>query len=250
MLARGKLNVCRRVLDAFVSGSVLFPPDLLCCLLAFATQAAVRRFRERKPVVVAIHARALPEVYWRVVPLETPRILRHCAKCGRMRRFASSDKFRLNAQQRKVDVWLIYKCLECESTWNCTILSRRAVKEIDPAQYLRFQLNDRELAWSYAFDLSLLSQLGVQVDEAVRIQVVRSGEALPGHGQQGKTIHLELAHPGIIRLDRLLAEQLQVSRSCLRRWVDNGRLLVWPKEKNALRKPARNGQIIYLHQEE
>lgn len=200
--------------------------------------------------MVAVNALALPEVRWRVVPLETPRVLRHCAKCGGIRRFASSDKFRVNAQQRKVDVWLIYKCLECASTWNCTIISRRTAKEIGAARYLRFQHNDKELAWVCAFDFGLLSRVGVQVDATVEVRIERPGVDSLEHSQQGKKIRLEFTHPGIIRLDRLLAEQLQVSRSCLQRWLDSGRLLIRPEEKNALRKPARSGQIVYLSQEE
>jgi hypothetical protein len=199
--------------------------------------------------MLAVHAIALPEVCWRVVPLETPRVLRRCAKCGEIRRFASSDKFRVNAQQHKVDVWLIYKCLACENTWNCTIIARRAVKEIGPARYLLFQQNDKELAWSCAFDFGLLSRVGVQVDAMVQVQVECSGADFLENGRRDKKIRLELAYPGLIRLDRLLAEQFQVSRSCLQRWFDGGRLLIWPEEKNALRKPARNGQIVYLSQE-
>lgn len=199
--------------------------------------------------MVAVTAITLSEVCWRIVPLHPPRVLRYCAKCRSIRRFASSDKFRLNAQQHKVDVWLIYKCLECESTWNCTIIARRTAKEIGPAHYLHFQQNDKEFAWSYAFDLSLLSRLGVQVDTEVEVQVERSSADSRKDDHGSKKIRLELAWPGIIRLDRLLAEQLQVSRSYLQRWVDGERLRIWPEEKNALRKPARNGQIVYLNQE-
>ena len=30
----------------------------------------------------------------------------------------------MNAQKRNIDVWLIYRCVECDSTYNLTILSR------------------------------------------------------------------------------------------------------------------------------
>jgi hypothetical protein len=243
-----RVPVGKRSAHAFLD-SVSFPPDLIFCLSLFVLTAAARRFREREPVVVIINTLALSEVCWRVIPLATPHVLRHCAKCAETRPFASSDKFRLNAQQRKIDVWLIYKCLVCESTWNCTIVSRRTAKEIGAALYLRFQQNDKELAWTCAFDVSLLSRAGVQINEAVAVQVERFVVNHSESSQREQKIRLELAYPGVIRLDRLLAEQLHVSRSCLQRWFDHGSLLIWPEENNALRKSARNGQIIYLRQE-
>ena len=196
--------------------------------------------------MVAANGLVASEVIWRVVPLETPRVLRHCAKCRATRQFASSEKFRLNAQQHKVDVWLIYKCLQCESTWNYTIISRKTAQEIDAVLYARFQQNDRELAWTYAFNFRLLSQAGVQIDASVSVRVeprIINGSA---SARQEPKIRLELPYPGIIRLDRLLAEQLHLTRSTLQRWFDGGKLCIWPEDKKALRRPARHGQIISL----
>lgn len=188
----------------------------------------------------------LTEICWRIIPLETPRIMRHCAKCGQNRAFASSDNFRLNAQQRKIDVWLLYRCLTCESTWKCTIFTRCTPEAIGKELYARLQHNDRDLAWRYAFDFSLLHHLGVQVDTMVKFRLERiplNGAGVDGGGQK---ICLELAQPCNIRLDRLLAEALNVSRARLQRWCDRGLLLAWPEEKNVLRKPIHNGQIIWL----
>jgi len=200
--------------------------------------------------VVAISAVELSEVIWRIVPLETPRILRYCAKCREVRQFASSDKFRLNAQQHKVDVWLIYKCVACDSTWNCTIIARRTAKEIGAVLYPRFQRNDKELAWACAFDFGLLARQGVQVDSTVEVQGECSMTDCTANGQRPRRIRLELPYPGVIRLDRLLSAQLQVSRSRVHDWFTHGGLQIWPEEKQALRKPARDGQIISLRWEE
>jgi hypothetical protein len=196
--------------------------------------------------VVARNGLEVCNVIWRVVPLETPRVLRHCVKCRELRQFSSSDKFRLNAQQQKVDVWLIYKCLKCENTWNCTLVSRRTVKEIGDLLYPRFQQNDRELAWTYAFNFSLLSQAGVQIDASVAVRVERRVVNSFAGAHQERKIRLELPYPGIIRLDRLLAEQFHIARPALQHWLDGGKLNIWPEEKKALRKPARHGQIISL----
>jgi hypothetical protein len=196
--------------------------------------------------VAVEHNSDLREVCWHIVPLDTPRVVRHCARCRELRRFASSDRFRLNAQQRKVDVWLVYKCTVCEDTWNCTIVTRRTPEEIGQDLYQRFQHNDHGLAWSYAFDFALLSRLGVRVDPVVRVGVERPTANGEGVFARPQKISLRLVYPCSLRLDRLLAEELRVSRSCVQRWFECGLLQVQPEEEHALRKPIRNGQTVLL----
>jgi hypothetical protein len=186
----------------------------------------------------------LVEVCWRIIPLETPRVWRHCSKCAEVRPFYSSDQFRLNAQQRRIDVWLIYRCTTCDTTWNCTICTRSTPEAIGAELYQQFQHNDRDAAWQYAFDLALLHSLGARVDAEVRFRVERTpGACSNGHQQQ---ITLALSYPCTVRLDRLLASELGVSRSSLQRRVDQGILHIWPHDSNALRKPIRDGQVITL----
>jgi hypothetical protein len=196
--------------------------------------------------VYTAHHVSSGEVRWRVIPLETPRISRHCSNCGITRQFTCSNNFRLNANQRKIDVWLIYRCGNCDSTWNCTIFTRSAPEEIGAELYRHLQDNDRETAWRYAFDLARLRRLGVCVDAAVPVWVERvslGGVAVNGGGQ---TIFFELPYPCEVRLDKLLAGELCVSRSSIQHWFDQGVLHVWPADKHALRKPVRNGQVIAL----
>src|SRR5262247_3658903 len=105
-------------------------------------RAAPRAWCLRGSIVMAV---------WSVVALEAPRVDRRCPRCGGPRRFVSSDKFRINAQKRRLDVWLIYKCEACDFTWNLTVLERVLPEEIDAGRYRRFLDNDREEAWACAF---------------------------------------------------------------------------------------------------
>ena len=61
--------------------------------------------------------------------------------CGDSRRFRSSGKVRLNANGRKLDAWLIYKCESCDRTWNLPLLERAVVGGLDPATGDLFLLN-------------------------------------------------------------------------------------------------------------
>jgi len=98
---------------------------------------------------------------WKVVPSSTPKMIRKCTRCH-SNRFSSSDKFRINANKKIIDVWLIYKCTECDFTVNRTIISRKNVSCIDRTLLARLLENDIELARHYAFDTNFLQ--GVKLD--------------------------------------------------------------------------------------
>lgn len=188
----------------------------------------------------------LPEVRWHVVPLHTPRVVRHCVKCGTVRRFASSDRFRVNAQQATIDIWLIYKCIECDCTWNCAIIERCSVRNLDPRKYSLFERNDKELAWSCAFDYRLVSGVGVQVDMTFEVRVESSETESGDDICRSRMIIIESQYPGIIRLDRLLAHQLRISRTSVYELYESGLMRIHSDGKNPLRKAAHTGQRILI----
>jgi len=175
------------------------------------------------------------EVVWRVVPLATPRVLRPCARCAAIRPFVSTDKFRINAQQRRLDVWLLYACVECESTWKREILARCAPEEIAPDLYRRFLANDLDTAWRCAF----APGERLASDGAVRVE--RGGGNAPP-----RRIRLRVPYPCPVRLDRLLAQELGLSRSALQRAVQSGALTIDPGAARALRRDVRDGTLLVL----
>jgi hypothetical protein len=101
-------------------------------------------------------------IIWNVVPRSTPKIIRKCSRCDRDR-FYSSDKFRVNANKKLIDVWLIYKCIHCDATLNLPIIHRTSITKIAENLLNRFESNDTALCWQYAFDSSLF-QKGMKLD--------------------------------------------------------------------------------------
>jgi acetyl esterase/lipase len=65
-----------------------------------------------------------------VLPVRTPHVIRTCPRCNTRRAFASSDRFRVNASGRRLDVWLIYRCAYCDVTWNLTVVERSTPESI------------------------------------------------------------------------------------------------------------------------
>ena len=93
---------------------------------------------------------------------KAPTVIRHCRKCGTKSEYASTGSFRVNAQRKSLDVWLIYKCTKCNTTWNLTILSRVTPGAILPELLRGFHENDTDLAMTYATDKALLKRNGAE----------------------------------------------------------------------------------------
>lgn len=105
------------------------------------------------------------EYTWEIKADSTPLLKRSCSHCD-SDRFYCSEKFRMNAQKKNIDVWLIYRCLKCDSTYNMTILSRTRPESINKELFHKFQENNRALAWEYAFSAAIRKKNQVEPDLA------------------------------------------------------------------------------------
>lgn len=160
-----------------------------------------------------------------------------------MRAFRSSDRIRLNANGRKLDAWLIYKCLICEKTWNRPILERRNVRGIDPALLDALQSNDPDWIRAQAFNIEALRRKSPRVDEFAEFDIAKQ---IRDQTADWTRLEIELMVPLPIstRLDRLLASELNVSRSRLQALHEHGKLLIDANDAHALRRRIRNGARV------
>ena len=95
-------------------------------------------------------------VQWTIVPRTPPQPWLACSRCGEAKPFRSSDKIRVNANGKRLDAWLIYRCTSCDNTWNRPVLERRHVGSVDPLVLTSLQANDPTLARRLAFDAESL----------------------------------------------------------------------------------------------
>ena len=109
---------------------------------------------------------------WEIKVKNTPLLIKKCSHCE-SDRFYCSDKFRMNAQKKNIDVWLIYRCVKCDNTCNMTLLSRTKPDLIDKKLFHSFSMNDREVAWQYAFSAGMASKNKLQIDyDSVEYEVI------------------------------------------------------------------------------
>ena len=78
---------------------------------------------------------------WVVVPTRLPLVRRRCPACG-SDRFRASGKFRVNANHKLIDAWLLALCAGCGETAKITVLERMNVRSVRPELLNRLYHND------------------------------------------------------------------------------------------------------------
>jgi len=184
-------------------------------------------------------------VVWRVTPHGTPSVRRHCTRCDAVRAFVPTTSFRVNAQQQRIDVWLIYRCGACDETWNRPIVERGSVRGIGAEKLEHLHRNNPDLALAYAFDIQGLRRRGIIVDADLPFTI----QAEPTTNRDPASclsITIALTHPIETRLDRLLATGLGISRSRLGSLWKSGALRIVPRRANSLQRPPQDGQVVVI----
>ncbi|WP_053074950.1 DUF1062 domain-containing protein [Ornithinibacillus californiensis] len=149
-------------------------------------------------------------VNYEVIALETPKIIRNCRNCKRSTEYYCSDKFRVNANQKLVDIWLIYNCVHCENTWNYPILSRVHVSRVDPILHQKYMNNDQETIWYHAFEINKLRKLCDAVNKDIDYALKK--DKVDSNSSEAK-IRISCKYDFGLRIDKFLAQILDTSRS-------------------------------------
>lgn len=184
-------------------------------------------------------------VQWTITPRTTPQPWLNCSRCRSARCFRSSGKIRVNANGRRIDAWLIYRCTACDSTWNRPVVERREVSAISPDVLLSLQANEPELVQRLAFDVAGLKRWTDHVQEFDDVLVDK--RVLTERPSRVLSLEIECMVPWQIglRADRLLASELQLSRSCLQRLERAARIRTVPPGSN-LRRSLRDGLRLVI----
>lgn len=161
---------------------------------------------------------------WEVRVKNSPLLIKKCSHCDSAR-FYCSDKFRMNAQKKNIDVWLIYRCVKCDNTCNMTLLSRTKPDLIDKKLFHSFSMNDREAAWRYAFSAGMASKNNLQLDyDSVEYEVVNdiSLEGIMDMTDEKICIRIKCNFDLNLKLSSLIKRCLPLSSSQLKRMFEKG----------------------------
>ena len=174
-----------------------------------------------------------------IKPRAERQIGRPCPRCDAPRNFVSSGKFRVNAQGKKIDAWLIFRCENCGRRWNWPIHERQLVGRLDREEFEALSRNDSGLAARYAAIAT-----GRSVDAgSIITRTVRHAATDETRSVVLTTVVTSSAH---VRLDRMLALTLSIARGAIHDLQAASALLVLPRAANAMRKSAIDGQEIRL----
>lgn len=188
----------------------------------------------------------LKKYQWELVPENLPIVKRSCPKCNEKTNFINSEKFRINANKNNIDVWLIYNCEKCKSTWNMTIYERIKLCNIGKHEYAKFLSNDGELAREYAFNSSIYSKNKAEVILGnINYKLVQRELEAYYIKENELVIEFVCKYPIELRVDRLLSDMLGISRSKIKA-MHKKRILFIQDDKNSLNMKVKDRMEIHL----
>ncbi|MGG7177502.1 DUF1062 domain-containing protein [Clostridium paraputrificum] len=192
----------------------------------------------------------LKKYIWELVPENLPKVKRNCPKCNEKTHYINSEKFRVNANKSNLDVWLIHQCEKCKSTWNMAIYERIKPNDISKDEYEKFLANDKDLAKEYAFNLRIYHKNKAEVILEDIIYKLKEN-LLESYYINDREYVIEILcrYPVVIRIDRLLSDNLGISRSKIKSMHKNGQILI-KDHKNSLNSKVRNGMEIHFPKRE
>ncbi|MFJ9736649.1 DUF1062 domain-containing protein [Streptomyces sp. NPDC101166] len=97
------------------------------------------------------------------MPTRLPLVIRRCHACASAR-FRASGKFRVNANHKLLDAWLLVLCTGCGETAKLTLLERMNIRSFRPELLTRLHANDLGLTAELLQDPVVLRRNRVALD--------------------------------------------------------------------------------------
>ncbi|GLV82731.1 hypothetical protein Slala03_24200 [Streptomyces lavendulae subsp. lavendulae] len=159
---------------------------------------------------------------WVVMPTCLPTVLRRCPACAGDR-FRANGKFRVNANHKLLDAWLLVLCASCGDTAKLTVLERTHVRSIRPELLDRMHDNDPGLAAELLQDPALRrrNRIALDWDGAWRLDTGGSDHL----DREVLDVSVRFAARIPVRPVRLIAEGCGLSRAEAERLITQGRLV-------------------------
>ncbi|MFG3532672.1 DUF1062 domain-containing protein [Streptomyces sp. NPDC047917] len=159
---------------------------------------------------------------WVVMPTCLPVVLRRCHTCA-SERFRANGKFRVNANHKLIDVWLLVLCTSCGETAKLTVLERVNVRSVQPELLDRLHGNDVGLAAELLRDPVVQRRNRIALDwtDAWRLDTGGSDHL----DREVIDVSVRFAARIPVRPVRLIAEGCGLSRAEVERLITKGKIV-------------------------
>jgi len=156
------------------------------------------------------------------MPTCLPLVVRRCHACA-SERFRTSGKFRVNANHKLIDAWLLALCTGCGETAKITVLERMNVRFVRPELLGRLHGNDPALAAELLQDPVIRRRNRIALDwgNAWRLDTGGSDHL----DQEAIDVSVRFAARIPVRPVRLIAEGCGLSRAEVERLITEGKLV-------------------------
>ena len=170
----------------------------------------------------------LKKIEYEIILKDSFLVIRNCPKCGRKTHYINTNKFRINANGNKLDIWLIYQCAECKHTLNLAIYERKKVSSITKEEYQRFLDNDEQLAKIFGKNIQLFQRNKADVDfDELNYDFVKLHETIENSGF-GEQILITINNPYMLKIrpEKQIALVLGLSRSQVKSLLGKGEIKI------------------------
>ncbi|MFD0373139.1 DUF1062 domain-containing protein [Streptomyces sp. NPDC059071] len=159
---------------------------------------------------------------WVVMPTCLPLVLRRCHTCA-SERFRANGKFRVNANHKRLDAWLLVLCTGCGETAKLTLFERTNVRSVRPGLLDRLHANDLGLAAELLQDPAVQRRNRIALDWGGAWRLDTGGSDHPDREVLDVSVRFTARIP--VRPVRLIAEGCGLSRAETERLVEEGKLV-------------------------
>ncbi|HUB42854.1 MAG TPA: DUF1062 domain-containing protein [Streptosporangiaceae bacterium] len=160
---------------------------------------------------------------WAVRESGLPAVVKPCMDCSGTRHHPSGT-FRVNANGKLLDVWLLLRCAACGRTSKVPVHERVPVRSLDRGRLQAYEANDPAMVRELTMNASLAATNGYRLDWTGTWQLETDTPFYPPDERAPLTVLISFELPAPVRVERLLMLGLGVSRAEVRRMVSDGRI--------------------------
>ena len=175
----------------------------------------------------------LNTIEYTVQPTKSFCVVHNCSGCGAKSRFVNTNRFRVNANGNKLDVWLIYQCDKCKHTLNVSIYERIKSSTIPREEYEKFLQNDEVFAEDYGKTLSFFKKNRLITDaeqqEYILVDYFGKTPEESATFEPGTCVKVKNPYQVQLREEKVIALVFGFSRSTIKKLMDTGKIRIQKK---------------------